>query len=97
LVAHAPADANARAAHKPWANVSWGLYLQPIDTTHTRFVSRYRCATSEDIATRIRLGSGLIEPIGFAMDRRMLLGVKARVEASARARRSAAAHWRGIA
>lgn len=96
LVAHAPPDANARAERRPWANVSWGFYLQPIDMTHTRFVSRYRCDTSDDIAMRISLGPALIEPIGFAMDRRMLLGVKARVEASIRAHGGVATHWSGI-
>lgn len=33
----------------------------------------------EDLSTRLAYGVA-IEPIGFAMDRRMLLGVKERVE-----------------
>jgi hypothetical protein len=60
--------------------MSWLFALEPIDASHTRLVSRYRCATSDDVATRVSLGPALIEPVGFAMDRRMLLGVKARVE-----------------
>ena len=44
-----------------------------------RFISRYRTATSEDLATRLAYGVA-IGPIGFAMDRRMLLGVKERAE-----------------
>jgi hypothetical protein len=49
-------------------------------------VSRYRAASSGDVATRIAFGPALLEPIGFAMDREMLVGIKARAEASLRAR-----------
>jgi hypothetical protein len=48
----------------------------------SRLVSRDRCAISDDLATRLRFGSALLEPIGFAMDRRMLLGVRARAESA---------------
>lgn len=80
LIAHGPADEAARAAGKPWANVSWLFFVEPIDEQHCRLVSRYRCATSDDLATRLSLGPTLVEPVGFAMDRRMLLGIKARAE-----------------
>jgi hypothetical protein len=43
-------------------------------------ISRYRCATSDDLATRLQFGPTLIEPVGFAMDRRMLRGIKDRAE-----------------
>jgi hypothetical protein len=49
-----------------------------------RFVSRFRGACSDDLATRLAAGPGLLEPIGFAMDRRMLLGVKERAERAER-------------
>ncbi|CAN5917245.1 hypothetical protein BH11MYX2_BH11MYX2_40040 [soil metagenome] len=77
------ADAGARAAGKPWAEGSWLFFLEPLGPSRARFVSRYRCATSDDLATRISHGSTFLEPVGFAMDRRMLLGVKSRVEAAA--------------
>lgn len=80
FVLHAPADTEARAAGKPWAEVSWLFYLEPLGTGRCRLVSRYRCATSDDLATRMRFGPTFIEPVGFAMDRRMLLGVKSRAE-----------------
>jgi hypothetical protein len=48
-------------------------------STRCRFISRYRTATSDDLRTTLTYG-GAIEPIGFAMDRRMLLGLKARAE-----------------
>ncbi len=81
FVVHGPADEAARATGKPWANVSWLFFVEPLGTRRCRLVSRFRCATSEDLATRLGLGPLLMDPIGFAMDRRMLLGVKARAEA----------------
>lgn len=83
FVAHAPADPAARARNEPWATVSWLFFLEPCSEGRTRLVSRYRCATSDDLGTRLSLGPTFVEPIGFAMDRRMLLGVKARVEDAA--------------
>jgi hypothetical protein len=44
-------------------------------------ISRYRADCSWDVATRLFLGPALLEAIGFATDRRMLLGVKERAEA----------------
>jgi hypothetical protein len=81
FVVHAPADAAARAAGKSWAEASWLFLVEPIGEGRCRLLSRYRCATSDDLATRLAYGPTVLEPIGFAMDRRMLLGVKARVEA----------------
>lgn len=49
-----------------------------------RTISRYRCATSDDLASRVRFGPVLVEPVGFAMDQRMLIGIKQRAEQSAR-------------
>jgi hypothetical protein len=86
FVVSAPVDAAARADGKPWAEVSWLFFLEALPGDRTRLVSRYRCATSDDLATRLRFGAAVLEPIGFAMDRRMLFGVKARVE-SARGKR----------
>ncbi|MDB4939335.1 MAG: hypothetical protein JWP87_6307 [Labilithrix sp.] len=81
FVVHAAADARARATGKPCADVSWLFLVEPLGEGRSRLVSRYRCAMSDDLATRLSFGPTLLEPIGFAMDRRMLLGVKARVEA----------------
>ena len=87
FVVHGPADAGAREAGKPWAEVSWLFFLEAIGPGRCRLVSRYRCATSHDLATRLTLGPTFIEPIGFAMDRRMLLGVRSRVEAASAKKR----------
>jgi hypothetical protein len=60
--------------------VSWLFFVEPLGAGRCRFISRYRCATSSDLRSRIALGPTLVEPIGFAMDRRMLLGLKERAE-----------------
>ena len=83
FVAYGAPDEAARAAGKPWAAVSWLFAIEPLGPRSCRVISRYRCATSDDLATRLSLGPTLLEPIGFAMDRRMLLGIKERVERDA--------------
>lgn len=80
-VAHAPADPDAKREGRPWVEATWLFLVEPIGTTKCRVVSRYRVATSEDLLTRVGFGPLLVEPIGFAMDRRMLLGIKKRAEA----------------
>jgi hypothetical protein len=68
-------DAKERAVR-----VSWLFYIEPIDEKRSRFISRYRAACGVDWRARILFGPLLMEPIGFVMDRRMLLGVKERAE-----------------
>ncbi len=80
FVMYAAADQAARAAGKPWSAASWLLLLEPLGERRCRLISRYRCACSDDLATRLSLGPGLLEPISYAMDRRMLSGVKQRAE-----------------
>jgi hypothetical protein len=77
LVAH---DASPRAEGRPWVEVSWLFFIEPLGPTRCRVISRYRCATSADLKTRLTLGPTFLEPIGFAMDRRMLKGLKERAE-----------------
>jgi hypothetical protein len=60
--------------------VSWAFLLEPTADGGTLLKSRYRCACSSDLATRLQYGPAIIEPVGFAMDRRMLRGIKQRVE-----------------
>ncbi|WP_217913870.1 hypothetical protein [Miltoncostaea marina] len=76
VVAHGPADEAARRAGRPWVEVSWLFLVEPLGPGRSRAVSRYRCATSDDRATRLRFGPALVEPIGSVMDRRMLLGLR---------------------
>lgn len=56
----------------------WQFGLYPIDETRTQFVSRSRVRAQ---ATWARLLTHAIEPAGFVMTRRMLLGLKQRAEA----------------
>lgn len=84
FVAHAPLDEVARSKGKPWATASWLFAVEPLPNGRCRLLTRYRLACSPDVATRLALGPTLLEPIGFAMDRRMLLGVKERAEREAR-------------
>jgi hypothetical protein len=81
LVAHGPPDEAARAAGEPWVAATWLFLVEPLGEGRSRVISRYRCATSDHRATRTLFGPALIEPIGFSMDRRMLLGIKERAEA----------------
>lgn len=85
FVVNAPVDEAARAAGKPWIATSWGFYVEPLAKGRCRLISRYRCAASEGALSALQYGPLLLEPIGFAMDRRMLLGVKTRVEEASHA------------
>jgi hypothetical protein len=80
FVALAALDERARAEGKPWSTGSWLFLVEPVDERRCRLISRYRAACSADFANRLGFGPTLIEPISFAMDRRMLLGVKERAE-----------------
>ena len=80
LVAHAPAPARAKVEGRSWVEASWLFLVEPAGAGHCRLVSRYRVASSDDLRTRLAFGPALVEPIGGEMDRRMLLGIKARVE-----------------
>jgi hypothetical protein len=80
FVAYGEPSLDAIARGEPWTAVSWLFLVEELDAERCRVVSRYRCATSDDRVTRLQFGPTLIEPIGFAMDRRMLLGVKERAE-----------------
>jgi hypothetical protein len=82
LVAHAPAPTRAKAEGRPWVEASWLFLVEPAGAGRSRLVSRYRTASSDDLRARLAFGPALVEPIGSEMDRRMLLGVKSRVERS---------------
>jgi hypothetical protein len=62
---------------------SWLFLVLPRGADRCQLISRYRCATSNDLASRLQFGATLIEPISFAMDRRMLIGIRQRAEQAA--------------
>lgn len=82
FVAHGAPDEAARAAGKPWAAASWAFLVEPLTKGRCRVVSRFRTACSDDFATRLMQGPTLLEPVGFSMDRRMLLGIRDRALSS---------------
>lgn len=86
FVAYGARDEAARGGGKPWVTGSWLFYIEPLGERRCRLISRYRAACSDDLATRLSFGPTFIEPIGFAMDRRMLLGVKRAAERTANAK-----------
>lgn len=77
FVAHAP-----REGAPPWVTVSWLFFLEPLGKNgeRTRLISRFRSDCSDELATRLTYGPFITEPVGFVMDRKMLLGVKQRAE-----------------
>jgi hypothetical protein len=91
FVAHAAPDPDALAHGKPWIAASWLFLVEPLGPNRCRFVSRYRAACSSDLATRLRFGPLFLEPIGFEMDRRMLLGIRARATEASMSLRAAPA------
>ncbi len=84
LIAYRLPDEDAVASGRSWAAASWAFVIEPLGAERCRLISRYRVAISSDLQAHLAFGAALVEPIGFAMDRRMLLGVKKRAEARAR-------------
>jgi len=66
---------------------TWAFVLEPVDEGTTRLVVRTRSLTesTEDVLTQVLFW----EPAQFVMERKMLQGIKERVEATAPARRVA--------
>ena len=62
-------------------NTTWGFYLFAIDAHSTRLIARSRSDYAATTAMRLTWGPLLIEPVTFVMERKMLLGIKARAEA----------------
>jgi len=61
---------------------AWGFYLQPAEDGSTRLLSRTRYSHALGCLNTLMGGTTLIEPISFAMERKMLLVLKQLVEAS---------------
>lgn len=89
FVVHAGPEASVDLDRDRWVDCSWAFVVESLGSERSRVVSRYRCATSGDTVTRLQVGPTLIEPVSFAMDRRMLLGIKERAERRPPNRRSA--------
>jgi hypothetical protein len=68
-------------AAAPDGSWSWAFVLRPLAGGHTRFLSRNRWPRG---GAGQRLGMLLMEPASLVMERKMLLGVKQRAEATVR-------------
>jgi hypothetical protein len=73
-----------------FAALSWLFLVEPLPGGGTRLISRFRSSYSDDVATRLQYGPTFVEPVGFVMDRRMLLGIRERAEAAWAETRAAA-------
>lgn len=68
-----------------WVQATWCLALYPIDESHTRLVSRVRAHTRRQTPAAL-IWKLVLDPGQFAMERKMLLEIKARAEELARER-----------
>ena len=62
---------------------SWGFFLQPIDAHTTILMERFRMDWGPNTLGNNLYYHGILEPGSFIMERKMLLGIKKRVEAAA--------------
>ena len=60
-------------------NIGWGFYLKKIGDNQTRFLSRWLTDYNPSIINKIAVNL-FLEPIGFVMGRKMLIGTKQRTE-----------------
>jgi hypothetical protein len=67
-------------ASRSYINMTWLWYLDAIDSTTTRLISRSRNDYSPELGNKLWMGPLLIEPISFVMERKMLLSLKERAE-----------------
>ena len=64
---------------KNYFQLSWLWYIEDLGPNQSRFISRNRLNYSDSIKNKILFG-WLMEPVVFAMDRKMCLGIKKRAE-----------------
>ncbi len=82
LVMHSDSPIPARIAVMQagyYRSVTWTFHLEPIDAENTRLIERWR-ADWEPTPMNTLVIRALLEPGAFIMERRMLLGIKARAE-----------------
>jgi hypothetical protein len=61
---------------------SWVFFLDPLDDTTTRLIARNRFGYGAGLGN-FMMWRVVTDPVAFVMERRMLLGIKARAEAHA--------------
>ncbi len=71
---------NRQAGNPGYIHTTWLLYLQSIDVMTTRLISRGRNDYSPELANKLWMVPLFVEPMGFVMERKMLLGIQERAE-----------------
>ena len=66
------------STHEP-ADATWAFVIRPIDTMHTRLIQRFRFGARPRLLGAV-FYTALIEIPHFVMERKMLLGIRARAE-----------------
>jgi polyketide cyclase/dehydrase/lipid transport protein len=66
------------STHQP-VDATWAFVIRPIDATHTRLIQRFRFGAGPRLLGAI-FYTALIEIPHFVMERKMLLGIRARAE-----------------
>lgn len=79
-------DLDAKKSYNPkettpanYLHLTWLWYVEKIDANTSRFISRNRVTYSATSKAKLMFGI-LSEPVVFAMDRKMCLGIKKRAE-----------------
>jgi hypothetical protein len=60
-------------------NIGWGFYLTKIGENQTRFLSRWLTDYNPSFINKIAVHL-FLEPVGFVMGRKMLIGTRQRAE-----------------
>lgn len=66
-------------SYSKYLHISWLWYVEPLDDYRSRFFSRNRVSFTSSFKNKLLYGP-IAEPIVFAMDRKMCLGIKKRAE-----------------
>ncbi len=79
-------DLDAKTIYDPlegrpenFLHISWLWYVEPLDNDRSRFISRNRVDFKNSFANHLKMNI-LAEPVVFAMDRKMCIGIKKRAE-----------------
>ena len=72
-------DLKQDSVPEKFMNIGWGFYLHEIGENQTRFLSRWLTDYDPALINKIAINL-FLEPIGFVMGRKMLIGTKQRAE-----------------
>jgi hypothetical protein len=75
-----PVPAEGGAGGPAGLAATWQFVLEPREAGQTRLLVRGRYTHGPSLGDRLAMGPAFVEPISYAMERRMLRGIKARAE-----------------